>query len=95
MVDLVDPDPLPLPPPPSISTVVARLLTSLLCVYRTYRWSFFFLLLLQVTVLSLMALWFRQVREAEASSPSEVVDVSSCSDVLTYVLRRFSLWLWF
>eukprot|EP00903_Cladosiphon_okamuranus_P008174 g7873.t1 len=29
----------------------------------------------QVTVLSLMALWFRQVREAEVANPSEVVDM--------------------
>ena len=36
--------------------------------------SIFVYYVLQVTVLSLMALWFRQVREAEAG-PSEVVDV--------------------
>lgn len=33
--------------------------------------------LLQVTVLSLMALWFRQVREAQVANPSEIIDVSS------------------
>lgn len=46
----------------------------------------------QVTVLSLMALWFRQLREAEASRPSDVADMHVMGkSKLTQALQRLPI----